>query len=181
MVQVGVNNWLLGQFRAHIWRKLGSKSGSWAILGAKKTQEAGKAPPRDRGLKIDKTAVAVFGQKLSIFTSVLGSHFGSFVESFLGTFFETLLGRLRGRSGAHFGAQKRSKRSPKRSPRAAKTSAQLKTQPKQKLAFRLGGSSLFGSWSGPRRGSAEAQDAILQAKNLQKRGSKHRPEKRHEK
>ena len=36
MVQVGVNNWLLGQFRAHIWRKLGSKSGSWTILEAKK-------------------------------------------------------------------------------------------------------------------------------------------------
>ena len=173
MVQVGVNNWLLGQFRAHIWRKLGSKSGSWAILGAKKTQEAGKAPPRSSRPKIPKTPVAVFGQKFSIFTSVSGSHFMSF--------FETLLGRLRGRSGAHFGAQKRSKRSPKRSPRAAKTSAQLKTQPKQKLAFRLGGSSLFGSWSGPRRGSAEAQDAILQAKNLQKRGSKHGPEKRHDK
>ena len=181
MVQVGVNNWLLGQFRAHIWRKLGSKSGSWAILGAKKTQEAGKAPPRDSRPAPTVIPVTRFGQKFSIFTSVLGSHFGSFFESFLNQFFETLLGRLRGRSGAHFGAQKRSKRSPKRSPRAAKTSAQLKTQPKQKLAFRLGGSSLFGSWSGPRRGSAEAQDAILQAKNLLKRGSKRGPEKRHKK
>ena len=33
-------------------------------------------------------------------------------------------------------------------------------QPKQTLAFRLGVSSLFVSWNGPRRGSAEAQDAI---------------------
>ena len=77
----------------------------------------------------------------------------------------------------HFGAQKRSKRSPKRSPRAAKTRSQSKTLPNQKLAFRLGGSSLFGSWSGPRRGPAEAKDAILQAKNLQKRGSKSAPKK----
>ena len=180
-MQVGVNNWLLGQFRAHIWRKLGSKSGSWAILGAKKTQEAGKAQRRDRGAKKAETPVARFGQTFSIFTSVLGPHFGSFFESFLGPFFETLLGRLRVRSGPHFGTQKRPKRSPKRSSRAAKTSSQLKTLPKQKLAFRLGGSSLFGSWSGPRRGSAEARDATLQAKNLQKRGSKHGPEKRHEK
>ena len=180
-MQVGVNNWLLGQFRAHIWCKLGSKSDSWAILGAKKTQEAGKAPPRDRGPKKPETPVTRFCQNFSISTSVLGSHFGSFLWSFLGSVFESLLGRLRGRSGAHFGAQKRAKRRPGRTPRATKTSAQLKTQPKQKLAFRLGGSSLFGSWSGPRRGSAEAQDAILQAKNLQKRGSKHGPEKRHEK
>ena len=160
MVQVGVNNWLLGQFKAHIWRKLGSKSGSWAIFGAKKTQERGKAPPRDRGLKASVAPLARFCQKFSIFTSVLGSHFGALLGSFLGPIFKTLLGRLRVRSGPHFGPQKRAKRSPKSSPRAAKTSAQLKTQPKQKLAFRLGGSSLFGSWSGPRRGSAEAQDAI---------------------
>ena len=153
MVQVGVNIWLLG-------RKLGSKSGSWAILGAKKTQEGGKAPPRDRWLKIPVAPVARFCQKFSISTSVFGSHFGALFLYFLGSIFKTLLGRLRGRFGSHVVNQKRTKRSPQRSPRAAKTSAQLKTQPKQKLAFRLGGSSLFGSWSGPRRGSAEAQDPI---------------------
>ena len=150
MVQVGVNNWLLGQFKAHIWRKLGSKSGSWAIFGAKKTQERGKAPPRDRGAKIPVAPLARFCQKFSIFTSVLGSLFGVLLVSFFGSIFEALLGRLRVRSGPQFGAQKRAKRSPKRSSRAAKTSAQLKTLPKQKLAFRLGERSLFGSWGGSR-------------------------------
>ena len=67
--------------------------------------------------------------------------------------------------------------SPKRSPRAAKTRSQSKTLPNQKLAFRLGGSSLFGSWGGPKHGPAEAKDAILQAKSLQKRGPKNGPEK----
>ena len=143
-MKVGVNIWLLGQFKAHIWRKLGSKSGSWAILGAKKTQEGGKAPPRDSRLKTPVAPVARFCQKLSIFTSVLGSLFCVLLVYFFGSIFEALLGRLRVRSGPHFGAQKLTKRSPKSSPRTAKTSAQLKTQPKQKLAFRLGESSLFG-------------------------------------
>ena len=35
----------------------------------------------------------------------------------------------------------------------------------------------LGSWSGPRGGPAEAKDAILQAKSLQKRTSKNGPEK----
>ena len=149
-MQVGVNNWFLGQFKAHIWRKLGSTSGSWAILGAKKTQEGGKAPPRDRGAKIPVAPVARFCPKFLICTSALGCHFGVLLLSFWGSIFETLLGRPRGRSGDLFGSQKRAKTSPKRSSRAAKTSAQLKMQPKQKLAFRLRGSSLFGSWGGSR-------------------------------
>ncbi len=160
LVQLGVNNWLLGQFRAQIWRRLGSRYGSWAILGAKKSQEAGKVPPGSGWPAQPVMPVTRFGQNFTIFTSVLGSHFCAFLVSFFGTIFGALLGRLRVRSGPHFGAQKRSKRIPERSPRAAKTSVQLKTQPKQKRAFRLGGSSLFGFWSGPRRGSAEAQDAI---------------------
>ena len=144
-MQVGLKNLLLGQFKAHIWRKLGSKSGSWAILGAKKTQERGKALPRDSRPKNAVAPVARFCQQFSISTSVLGSHLSVLLRSFFGSIFEVLLGRLRVRSGPHFGAQKLIKRSPKSSPRAAKTSAQLKTQPKQKLAFRLGESSLFGS------------------------------------
>ena len=91
-MQVGVNTWLLGQFKAHIWRKLGSKSGTWAIFGAKKTQERGKAPPRDRGPKMDVTPLARFCQKFSIFTSVEGSLFGVLVVSFFGPIFEALLG-----------------------------------------------------------------------------------------
>ena len=47
----------------------------------------------------------------------------------------------------------------------------------QKYAFRVGTSSLFGSGSGPRRSPAEAKDAILQAKKLQKRGSKNETKK----
>ena len=129
------------------------------------------------GLDLGKLPVARFGQEFLIFTSVLGSHFGIFFDHFLGPIFDTLLGGLRDRSGTHFGVQKRSKSSPKRSPRAAKTRSQSKTLPNQKLAFRLGGSSLFGFWGGPRRGPAEAKDAILQAKNLQKRGSKSGPKK----
>ena len=74
-MQVGVNNWLLGQFRAHIWRKLGLKSGSWAILGAKIAQEAGKAPPKGRGAKFPVAPVARFGQEIEIFSFIPGYHF----------------------------------------------------------------------------------------------------------
>ena len=53
-----------------------SKSGSWAILGAKIAQEAGKTPPKGRGAKTPVAPLARFGQKIVISTSVLGSHFG---------------------------------------------------------------------------------------------------------
>ena len=55
---------------------MGSKSGSWAIFGAKIAQEAGKAPPKGRGLESPLMPLARFGQKVVIFNSVLGSHFG---------------------------------------------------------------------------------------------------------
>ena len=142
LVQVRGQNVACGP-RAQFWRKLGSKWGSWAILGAKKNQEGGKAPLGRGGAKMYHAPVARFCQKFSIFTSVLGSHFGTFFELFFGLFFETLLGRLRGRSGAYFGCQKRAKRSPKRSPKssqdecAAENATKAKTcvSPRRELTF----------------------------------------------
>ena len=61
---------------------MGSKSGSWAILGAKIAQEAGKAPPKGRGPQPFVTPVTRFGQKIAILTSILGSHFGTFFNQF---------------------------------------------------------------------------------------------------
>ena len=142
LVQVGVKIWLLGQFKAHIWRKLGSKSCSWAILGAKKTQEAGKAPPRDRGPNFGKTPVARFCKKLSMFTSALGSHFGAVVCSFLAPFLKRFLGDF-GTDLGPFWGPKTDQEEPQEQPKssqdecAAENAAKAKTcvSPRRELTF----------------------------------------------
>ena len=92
---------------------MGSKSGSWAILGAKIAQEAGKAPPKNSRLKITVAPVARFGQKIEISTSVLGSHFDIFVCLILCPIFEALLGRLQGRSAPILGAKSGARGAPR--------------------------------------------------------------------
>ena len=132
---------------------------------------------KEQGGRFVQNARGPFWLEIFNFHLHFGAQFWVLFWSFFGPIFETLLGRLRARSGAHFGAQKWSKRSPKRSPRAAKTRSQSKTLPNQKRAFRLGGSSLFGSWGGPRRGPAEAKDALCRPSTFKKEGQKKDPKK----
>ena len=66
---------------------------------------------------------------------------------------------------------------PRGAPRAAKTRSQSKTQPNQKYAFRLGRSSIFGFWSGPRRAQLRPRTPFCRPRAVKTEGQKMDPKK----
>ena len=65
---------------------------------------------------------------------------------------------------------------PQEEPKSSQDEVAVENAAKSKTCVSPRRSSLFGFWGGPRRGPAEAKDAILQAKSLQKRGQKNGPQ-----
>ncbi len=106
---VGVKIWLLGQVRVQVWRKLGSKSVSWAVLGAKISQEAGRAD-----FPVD--AWPVFARNFQFSPPFWDPFLVYFRSHFLAQFLKRLLGDFGSDLGPILG--------PKNGPRGAPREAQ---------------------------------------------------------
>ena len=157
MVQVGVKIWLLGHLR-----------GEDSPRGRQGTSKG-------QGGKNPCCACGPFWPANCNFHLRFGVPFWDVFLINCGSHFRAASGSTSKPIWTHFGVQKQSKRSPKRSPRAAKTRSQSKTQPNQKYAFRLGGSSIFGSWSGPRRAQLRPRTPFCRPRAFKKEGQKMEP------